>query len=170
MKTQLSILLGAGILLSISSCKKDAFSNQKNPVAGKWYVNKMYVKLQSTNNNNVTITRDTTYISNNFTTYDYLTFEDDSLASISGNGVFYPGSDIVKSTAIAAVPYIYFTKGSLLTLRCSWIPYCPANLYGCTVPVFIDKILQLDAHNLVIESVVMYNSLWKATTDTYYIK
>ncbi|MDB5087647.1 MAG: hypothetical protein JWR09_1641 [Mucilaginibacter sp.] len=170
MKTKYYLVVATVIMLGLASCKKDNTHVQNNQIIGKWYVNKLAIKEQTTGTGIATIT-DTTYLSNDFTADDYFKFNSDTTSAISGYGTFFHGYDVSKTTAESEIPFSYFVKGSTLTLHCLWLPDCNTGSNGCNTPILTETILKLDAHNLVIRDVQQgSNSTYKITTDTYYTR
>jgi hypothetical protein len=168
MKTNYYLVVTAGLMLALASCKKDNTNVPNNQLVGKWYVNKLNIKDQAIG---IGIVTDTTYLSNNFTIDDYFKFNSNSTSAISGYGTFFHGFDINKTTAESEIPFSYVVKGSTLTLQSLWVPSCFAGSNGCSIPIFTETILQLDAHNLVIRDVQQAsNATHKITTDTYYTR
>jgi len=169
MKTNYSLVVAAVLMLALAACKKDNTHVQNNQIVGKWYVNKLVVKEQTTGTGIATIT-DTTYLSNDFTADDYFKFNSNSTSAISGYGTFFHGFDISKTTTESEIPFSYVVNGSTLTLQSLWVPSCFAGSNGCSIPIFTETILTLDAHNLIIRDVQQGSTTNKITTDTYYTR
>jgi len=168
MKAPYALIIVVALTACLFACNKGGSDINPNDIVGKWYENKLNIKQQTIGTGAVA---DTTYLSSNFTAWDYFQFNSDATAVISNDGAIFSvnGKSIANGSPTGGQLYFrsYSVKGQVLTLQVGFIPTC----LGCSQPgPFTETILRLDAGNLVIQAPpdTVNNNI--TTTVTYYTK
>jgi hypothetical protein len=147
-KNYLNIALG--LLLALTACKKDIGSVNSGSLVGKWQQTKL--NLHETIGN--TVTRDTTFVKDSFTSADFYQFNAGKTATISKSGNFGFGGKIIVLNADVlydfVTHYAYSVADSTVSFHVTDIPpqftvNSNGDLYNQS-----QTIVQLDAKNLVL--------------------
>ncbi len=162
------LMVICAIVLCWQSCKK---GNNPNPglIVGTWYENKLTLSQLNT----VTLSKtDTTFGSSEFTRGDYFHFSAADTASVWEDGSYFTLKGKFRYTVPVEQGFFYrsyIVQGFSLILGTYPFPTC----MNCSSGAGFDtvKILQLDAHNLVLqEKPIDTSATYKVTTTTYYTR
>ena len=154
-------------ILFCFGCEKGNVS-KPSAIVGNWYENKLTL-IQT--NSKTSVTKDTTFQGPNFTPGDYFKFSAADTASVWNDGSYFTLQGKFWETNPSESEFFYRSyrvEGSLLILQAGFVPAC-AN---CSQPgPDTVKIIQLDAHNLVLQSPLPDTSqVYTGTATTYYVR
>lgn len=161
----------AALALCLYACKKDTQVSFSGPIAGRWYENKLTINQQTIKTGaNVSAT----YPAMDFDTTYYWQFNNDNTAFISSGATIFNingKSSPLNGSGQPLGGKLYFrsykVSGASLILQIGFVPTC----MNCSQPgPDTVKILQLDNNNLVLHQSIDTSSVYKVTTDTYYIR